>query len=122
MSGSAPADPVATDTTDHGPAPIPSLDEERADGTDAPGPGVDSPGADLFKRWLWLPGPVALAYLATTAVRRPSSATDSYLVLAVVACLPAQVLAWSWASRRWLRWKDWRFIGAVVLAGVHRHR
>jgi streptogramin lyase len=96
----------------------PTHDEHAEGGDPTPGSSLDSPGADLFKRWLWLPGPVALTYLAATAVRRPSSVTDSYLVVAAVACLPAQVLAWSWASNRWMRWKDWRFAGAVALAAV----
>jgi streptogramin lyase len=72
----------------------------------------------LFKRWLWLPGPLAIAYLATALFRDQASTDVAWYVVAATACVPAQVLAWSWASYRWRTWTDWRLFssaGLVVL-------
>jgi outer membrane protein assembly factor BamB len=107
---------VPTDREGSRPATRPNSHTPLAD---APGAADeadgDSPGADLFKRWLWLPGPVALGYLGTALFTRQTSSTEPWLVLAAAVCLPAQALAWSWASHRWRRWTDWRLFGSASL-------
>jgi streptogramin lyase len=113
----APTGPAGPDSADPDAVP-PDAGTQSCDGDGAdPGKG-DPPGADLLKRWLWLPGPLAIAYLATTVLNGHVSASTRWFIVAAIACLPAQVLAWLWASRRWRIWADWRLLGSAVLTVI----
>jgi streptogramin lyase len=115
--------PSRTEHDDAGDPGAPARQQPSTHGRAADEPAgsesaADSPGADLFKRWIWLPAPVALAYLATAYLTTDASSRDGPLLLASLICLPAQALAWMWASRAWLRWKDWRLLGCVSLSVI----
>jgi DNA-binding beta-propeller fold protein YncE len=110
LAGRDSADPAVADS--------PGVDGRWSDSDSANHANGDSPGADLFKRWLWLPGPLAIAYLATIGFKGQASTSTGWFVVAAMACLPAQVLAWLWASHRWRNWTDWRFFGSASLTVI----
>jgi len=91
------------------PAVGPAMDAERPS---------ESTGGDLFKRLIWIPAPAALGYVAASAVKGGLGAVSIYVVIAALLCVPAQVLAFLWASRAWGRLLDWRLASAGVLAAA----
>lgn len=90
--------------------PDPVAEGEQPDGSS------ETAGADLFKRWIWLPAPLAVGYIATVLATDGLDAPWKALVaLSAALCLPAQAAAWLWASNAWKRYGDWRLVISVLL-------
>lgn len=81
----------------------------------APAPSRETPGADLFKRLIWLPVGLTVAYLGT-AIAQHEAPGGAFALAAAVLSLPAVALAWMWGANAWRRYSDWRLVVAVALA------
>lgn len=83
----------------------------------------DLPGADLFKRVVWIAVSGLVLYVGNALLDRTYATS---LFAAAVVGLVALLSAWSWAASSWRVWRSWRLVGsvplaiaAVVLAGLH---